>query len=112
MSSDVYVVFESSKGNWWNRFIDKEIAHCFLLIPCNGDWVVLNKDIDKTEVFTIETLSDIITTAAIIKTKAIPNKRGLFMLNTCVGQVKQYLGIRKPFIWTPKQLMRYLNEQT
>ena len=35
-------------------------------------------------------------------------KKRLFMLNTCVGHVKQFLGINHPFVWTPYQLYKHM----
>jgi hypothetical protein len=35
---------------------------------------------------------------------------GLPMIRSCVGLVKSTLGIRNPFIWTPRQLYKYLRK--
>jgi len=44
----------------------------------------------------------------VAKAKVSDNQRSLFMLNTCVGHIKQAIGIRNPFILTPYQLYKYL----
>ncbi len=103
------MVFEKTKVfRWWNWFISRRINHCYLLQPNGENFIVINKSVDTVDVFTLEEVKDIIKSSKIIKVRPVQGKRGLFMLNTCVGLTKQILGIRKPFIWTPKQLMRYL----
>lgn len=107
MSSDVYVVFKRGETRWWSWFLHPEINHCEMLIPDRGHWIKYGKAYEEIELFVTDAQSDIIGTI-VVKATPIPQKRGLFMLNTCVGQVKQYLGIRKPFVWTPYQLLKYL----
>lgn len=61
--------------------------------------------------FTIEDINSIINDNFIlISYKAQESRNPLFMLNTCVGHTKQILGINKPFILTPYQLLKYLRK--
>lgn len=108
--SSSYVVF--NKGDHWiSRYLHPFISHCFIIKPDRGRWIVCGKSEKSFDLYTIDNHSDILSDSLVIKTQAKESKRGLLMLNTCVGQVKQQLGIRKPFIWTPYQLFRYLNNE-
>ena len=60
------------------------------------------------DVFTIDQQPDKID--IIVKVDRKTTKQSLFMLNTCVGHIKQILGINQPFIWTPYQLYKYLEK--
>lgn len=61
--------------------------------------------------FTIEDINSIINgNFILISYKAQESRNPLFMLNTCVGHTKQILGINKPFILTPYQLLKYLRK--
>jgi len=112
-SNNVYVVFtKTDEPKWWNRIIHNEINHCYLLIPNGSRWVVIEKVYQTVEAYTIEDYRDILDTSIIIKANPKYKTRGLFMLNTCVGSVKQYLGIKNPFIFTPYQLMKALSNES
>ena len=108
MSGEVYIVFRRGERRWWNRFLDKEINHCEALIPWNGQWIVYGKAYEAVDLFLINDCSDILRTSTLVKAVPIKRTRWILMLNTCVGQIKQLLGIRNPFILTPKQLHKYL----
>lgn len=105
-----YVVFNKC-DHWIGKFLHPLISHCFILKPCRGRWIVCGKAFEGFDLYTTESHSDILSNSYVIRVKPKKSKRGLFMLNTCVGQVKQQLGISKPFIWTPYQLMRYLENE-
>lgn len=110
MSTDsVYVVFESSDTkHFLKRFIHPHINHCYLIVVDGDKTIVLNKSIGSVDIYTIDELDDILQTKIIIKVKPRKANRNILMINSCVGQVKQYLGISNPFILTPYQLMRTL----
>ncbi len=105
----VMVVFDcADTKHFFSRWIHPLINHCYLMKPDNGRWLVYAKTLDSVQIYTTDNLKSIIATSYIIKSQAVIQPRGLFMLSTCVGQVKQALGIRKPFILTPYQLFKYL----
>ena len=58
----------------------------------------------------IDQQMDKIDEVIIVKIDRKTARQSLFMLNTCVGHVKQILGINRPFIWTPYQLYKYLEK--
>ena len=112
MSSEVYVVFSDDDGHWWSRFLQPFCRHCYVVIPDRGRWIVYGKTVGSLDIFTVDdkpfTLDDVI----VIKAKRKECKRSPIMLNTCVGHVKQILGINNPLILTPYQLyVRLLHEK-
>lgn len=105
----VYVVFEkASIKRWWTRFLHCDISHCYIIKPEKGRWLVCSKTLNEVEIYTIDGYGDILANTIVVKTERTQRERGLFMLNTCVGSVKQYLGVRNPFIFTPYQLYKRL----
>ena len=110
MDEAVYIVFTKSQRHWWTCFLHDTINHCYLIKPDNGRWVVYGKAHKGMDLHTIDNHNDILVDSLVIRVEPKETKQGLFMLNTCVGNVKQYLGIKKPFLWTPFQLMNYLVE--
>jgi len=109
VSSEVYVVFKGDTGRWWSRLLHTKIRHCFVIEPSKGKFIVYEKDVDKVSIYNVDAINDIIgptdITMSYMKEKS---PKPLFMLNTCVGHTKQFLGINKPFIWTPYQLYKYM----
>jgi hypothetical protein len=69
-----------------------------------GRWLIYGKTMHYVDLFTIDRQMDI------VKIDRKTARQSLFMLNTCVGHVKQILGINRPFIWTPFQLYKYLEK--
>lgn len=106
----VYVVFTKGNPHWWTWFLDKETAHCYIIKPDCDRWLVYGKSHKCIDLHTISTINDILADSDIVKAIPKQSRSGLFMLNTCVGNMKQLLGIRKPFLWTPLQLKTYLEE--
>ena len=107
--SSKYVVFTKGQRHWITRYLHPEISHCYTLTQSNGTWIVNDTSTLGCELYTIDSHSDILSNSYVIKVEQ-DNPKGLLMLNTCVGQVKHQLGIRKPFIFTPYQLFKYLRE--
>ncbi len=103
------VIFDKADTkHFFSRWLHPSISHCYMMKPDKGSWLVYAKEMQTVNIYTTEDISDILSTSYILKAKAIKQRRGLLMLSTCVGQVKQALGIRKPFILTPYQLFKYL----
>lgn len=108
--SSKYVVFTKGYSHWITRWLHPDISHCFTLTAEKGKWLVCGKSDKSFDLYTIDNHSDILSDSYVIKVDVKEVPRGLLMLNTCVGQVKQQLGIRKPFILTPFQLFKYLRD--
>jgi len=109
MSSDsVYIVFTKEQRHWWTRFLHPDITHCYMVKPDGDRLIVYGKSRKSMDLYTVKDISCIIGERLMIKAVPKEYKQGLFMLNTCVGNIKQYLGIRNPFIWTPYQLLKRL----
>ena len=111
MCSEVYVIFKDDTSNWWSPLLKKGIRHCYVVKPDRNKLIVCGKSTNDYDLYTIDAKNDIIgKDLLVLSYKPKKCKRGLFMLNTCVGHTKQILGINKPFIWTPYQLLKYLGK--
>lgn len=108
--SSKYVVFTRGQRHWITKYLHKDINHCFVLQQDKGKWIVFDSSTYGAEMYTISNHSDILSNSYVIKVNVNDEPRPLLMLNTCVGHVKHQLGIRKPFIWTPYQLFKYLRD--
>lgn len=108
MSSNCYVVFEGSNSHWVSKFLDKDINHCYILVVSGENIITINTTVKGPEVFINNNISDILKDSYAIKAEPCAKRHSLLMLNTCVGMVKQHLGISNPFIVTPLQLFKYL----
>ncbi len=112
MYSKIYIAFTKDDGHWWSRFLHKEIQHCAIIKPLGYNYLVFQKTTGKFDLFTVSDKNDILDKPyKLMGVTQKDSKRGLFMLNTCVGHAKQVLGINKPFILTPYQLYKYLRSQ-
>ena len=111
MSSEVYVAFTDDDRHWWSPFLHPTIRHCFVIKAENGRWLVHSKTTKGVEMYTTDSVTDIIESGIIVKAVTSEPRRSLFMLNTCVGHTKQMLGISNPLILTPYQLYRHLRDQ-
>jgi hypothetical protein len=108
VSSDVYVVFTGDDGHWWSPFLHPVIKHCYILVPDRGRWIIYGKSEQYFDLFTLDDQPFKLEQVIVVKAERKQIKRGLFMLNTCVGHAKQILGINDPFILTPYQLYKRL----
>lgn len=116
---DYYAVFSPSKapGLWW---LDKQFQHCYIVRNEYGRvWTVIEDTHNHLSVhpYLVEeypTIHDLVGGEAIVlrvKREIKDRYRGTLCLFNCVEVVKAVLGIRKTFIFTPKQLYRYLYER-
>jgi hypothetical protein len=109
MSSDnVYAVFTAAREHWWCRWLHPLYQHCYLIKADAGRWIVYGKTSEGLDLMTLDEFSASEGNVIVAKAKVRDNHRSLFMLNTCVGHIKQAIGIRNPFILTPYQLYKYL----
>ena len=106
----LYAVFTPNRDHWWTRFMHPEYQHCYLIKADNGRWIVYGKCMNGLELETIDDFSIPSNGMIVVKAKADDSTRGLLMFNTCVGHIKQALGIRNPFILTPYQLYKHLRK--
>ena len=109
MYSKLYIVFEKDDGRWWSFFLKRGCRHCFLVKPAGNSYIIYGKGAKSFDLFTIKEEKSIIDNIYAIESfNPVKRKGYLFMLNTCVGHIKAILGIKKPFIFTPYQLLKYL----
>jgi hypothetical protein len=111
LPSKVYVVFEDDSDRWWSFLLKKGCRHCFLIKPVPNSYIIYGKSFKNFDLFTVNDQKSIIDGIYTMKDYTPKEcKRSLFMLNTCVGHIKQILGINNPFILTPYQLLKYLRK--
>lgn len=77
-----------------------------------GKWISYDTDVDKVDICTVNNMGDIIDEAHVIKIKKQKIEGGIFGLNTCVGSVKRFIGLKDNLILTPYQLYKRLNHGT
>ena len=115
------VAFADAERPRWLRLLAKGFRHCFALVRSSGRWVVINPMSHWTDVAVLAENADGATADEMVRTL---EERGLAAvacavaepaprawppaLFTCVEVVKRILGIRKPFVLTPRQLFRLL----
>jgi len=110
-----YVVFKDTGENkWWNFLLDKNFKHCFLLFenPVGGS-IVINPSEGGMGVYfyakDAKTMAADARFANFIVVEYITRgmeTRYFKFFRTCVGICKDFLGIHKWWIITPKQLYR------
>lgn len=110
MSSNVYVVFTGDDRHWWSPALHETIRHCYIMMPDGGRWIIHGKSTRYFDLFTCDEHPFKMEDVIVVKAKRRHSKRGLLMLNTCVGHAKQILGINDPFILTPYQLFKRLQK--
>ena len=99
------------------RYAPGKYKHCFSWVFVDDVWVRYEIIYGNLEVETIKGLSEKEMIKwhedrgyAVVKASIGKKKSRLFMLNTCVGHIKNLLGITYPFILTPQQLYNYLQK--
>lgn len=110
MYSSVYVRFRNGGSRWWNRFLHPVINHCELIILDGDKAIHYGKAFDEIELFVTSAEDVIIPDSYLVKARPRTCSKYPFVLNTCVGQVKQFLGIKNPLLLTPYQLYKYLRK--
>lgn len=112
-----YIIF--FKRSQYKPFaIFGEFGHVFILSRDNNNiWVGIDPCFDGLAISTmfneeVDNLKLLYKHIELNNYTAYKYQLGLPMLRSCVGLVKSALGIRNPFIWTPKQLYKYLRKIT
>lgn len=116
----VFLVFQNSRNDhWWNIFNVEGYQHVDLLIYRNNIMTCISQSIDNLQIYSSNQFEQLKNKEVYdnIKVYEITNhnyreiKNKLFMLGTCVGMCKKFLGIKNPFIFTPYQLLKYLKKR-
>ena len=117
----IVVFFGGNKTHWWTRFLKKGYYHCFIAMDIGyTKWVLIDPVMNYTDFivvqndkYFIETIANKGYTYAITKPKFIwTRKRWNIRPFTCVEVVKNFLGISKPFIFTPYQLYKHIKKES
>lgn len=104
LDSHIYIVFTKAKRlGWMRRLLHKDISHCFAMWPDGDRWLVVDRAVNKTSVFTLNDRSDIIGKVVRVPVKDSISYIGL---DTCVSSVKRLIGLNNIFIQTPYQLYK------
>lgn len=111
-----YVVFKNiNKPKWWNWFLHKKFNHCFLLCagPVENTSIMINPTTggigmyyyskNANDMALEATQAGYIVAEYMARDVELINPRFKFF-RTCVGICKDFLGINKWWIITPKQL--------
>ena len=116
-STKGYVVFCEGRRFWWLP-LKKGFSHVYYVKDCGHSWVKVQPYLGFSDV-TIWSKSicphvtDLLAEPSLVlpyETNPDYDKiRGHICWFNCVEVVKSFLGIRKPFIFTPYQLYRYLS---
>ena len=70
-----------------------DYQHCYLLKAEAGQWIVYGKTTDGLDLFTLPDFNSSDGNMVVVKAEVEGNQGSLFMLNTCVGHIKQALDI-------------------
>lgn len=118
-----YVVCaEAIRPHWWVRFLRPGYRHCYLLVFDGAVWLYVDPVMDRTRVAILDYYEPEHPAAWIEDPSArvfetTPEDHGGWRAPwvvgplTCVEQVKQFLGIRAFWIFTPWQLAQYLRRK-
>ena len=118
LDSDYYVIFMDSDRECL-KWLKPGFRHCMVVRnEYNKVWTVIQDTMYCLDVRpylfsehpTIEALAGNGATIVPVKYNIKSRHRGHICLFNCVEVVKAVLGIKKPFIYTPYQLYRFLNE--
>ena len=114
---ETYVVFTDSQLKLLKFLFKPSFRHCYVARNDYGRvWTVIEDTAKRLDVHThlvedFPTIADLAgpeSTYISVSPTESKGFRGHLCLFTCVEVAKAYLGIKKPFIFTPQQLYRYL----
>lgn len=111
------VVFHGHGVDRLAGWLHPQFRHCFLAVRRGGHWLAFDGQAGLPEIRLVgpagidlarhyRLLGYGVVSVAIERTRP----RCPWMLGTCVGGVKRMLGIRAPWVLTPRQLHRYLSK--
>ena len=115
---DWYLVFSKSQTkNWMTKLLHPEFGHLKMLRFDGYNWIMVDGRMDAVDIFILpyskdHSVHDIVKDGRILWISRWRPDRvrtpWIFAPATCVEAVKAALGIRKFWIWTPRQLYKYL----
>jgi hypothetical protein len=112
------VVFADDASLKWLRPLHKGFRHCFVAVRRGDHWVICNPfshytDLDVVCGFTAEELAEWYRHHGLLVVETMaqtpPPRCAPFRPFTCVEAVKRALGLRAPWVFTPRQLHRHLS---
>ena len=120
---DYYIVFGASKlDHWIMKFLHKSFQHCYAvkLSPGKTFWIIVDPRRGFIDVFlepvskypTIQALIGNESTILQVRSHLREEKRHRICVFNCVEVVKNLIGLDKPFIFTPRQLYKYLEGES
>lgn len=111
------VVFQRDNTHPLAWLLHPEFRHCFCAIDDGLYWVVVDGcrglPVVKVAVASDYDLAGYYRAKghAVVEAERGQGIRGPLAAANCVGLVKSVLGIRAPFIWTPRQLFHHLRSR-
>jgi len=117
-SARLYIVFCEGRRWWWLP-LKKGFSHCYVVKDCGECWVKCQPYSGFTDVTVwskaiCPKVTDLLAEPSLVlpyeTTGDYDKIRGHLCWFNCVEVVKSFLGLKKPFIFTPYQLYRFLNE--
>lgn len=119
-----FVVITSGLRYWWDRLLAPKKSHCFLLVWDEFMWICMNPTLGITELSVITMPDEVFAhpdvwldddDAVVVEAALQWDERArvpwVWSPVTCVEIVKSCLGIRRFWLWTPRQLERYLRDR-
>lgn len=110
-----YLVFTSAeKPYWWTRFLKDGFHHCYMIVDLVDQRYIIEQTFEQMNVIRLgsacEHIPPRLDKPSLIITlpdyEAQKNTQ-LFRPFTCVEICKSLMGLRRPFIQTPKQLFDF-----
>jgi len=99
---EAVIVYTSDSTHWTANFLSDSVNHCFLCVIDRGRWVVYDLCRTGLKLYTVDSLP-----SGVYYQRVILKKKWVFpIFPTCVGLVKQAIGLKNPFILTPLQLLK------
>lgn len=113
-----WVVFVGTAELWWLRFLKPGFRHCFVALDDGVHWIVVDPlapftDVSVVDRTVVPDLPEWFRALGLCVVEASV-RRGLvrpapWRPFTCVEAVKRVLGLRAPFVFTPRQLFERLD---
>ena len=110
------VVFHDTGIGPWSRLLMSGFRHCFVAIEQDGYWVVFDPQRGAPKISVVAQADYDLRSFYLdcgfyaVETKT-ENKIfwSLLLPATCVAAVKRIVGLKNPWIWTPRQLYQFLS---
>lgn len=117
MSTEFLLVYvpPTKPATWWTRWVDSELGHVDVWRPIGqGAFLVMRSNFDVLEVlYADETdlaqMPDVIVQKVTAHYPLLGTAMSPIGFRTCVTVAKAMLGIRRFFIFTPRQLFNYVD---